>query len=285
MFGVIQYLTLLTVLSLGSRLLPITCLVAIISVALGLMTALGNPAEKGFIFFHFFCAAFWRFIDVATGRFVPINWHDRVVHHLTFSGLELGSSRPTAIHINWNAMLQLVLSVSGVFSLSHALSFTTESVLGTSFILAFLCFFAFWAASSACISIFAPLGYELEPFFHDFWNAQTIGQVWKKWNVHFQRVLFYRIHLPLKSKMPKWQSRIVVFSASAAAHWIPHVAFFKGEIRHVFFWNVFFVIQGVALHLEKSYPLPHGLHALVVKVWVVVWSTLLFIPIAHALIQ
>ena len=285
MLSIATYLTFLSGLAISSRRFPIAAFVTSLVISILLITVATSPVEQSFIFFHYCCAAFWRFLDAATGRFILSKWLDRVVHHLTFSGLELGSSRPAPVHINWNALLQLLISVSSIFSLLHALSLTTHSVLGTSVILAFLCFFAFWTASSTCIFIFAILGYELEPFFHDFWNAHTVGQVWTKWNVHFQRVLFHRVHLPLKSRLPRWQSQIFVFSASASAHWIPHVFFFGGDLRHVLFWNVFFILQGGVLVLERRFPLPLEIHRLAVKTWVLVWSTLLFVPIAHALIQ
>nr|QID75817.1 diacylglycerol cyltransferase [Dunaliella salina] len=81
-------------------------------------------------------------------------------------------------------------------------------------LVSFYCLFHLWLNIVAEVLHFGD-----REFYKDWWNAATVGEYWKLWNMPVHKWLLRHVYFPtLRLGLPRWASIILVFFVSAVFH-------------------------------------------------------------------
>ncbi|KAI9378263.1 hypothetical protein POPTR_018G066100v4 [Populus trichocarpa] len=78
----------------------------------------------------------------------------------------------------------------------------------------FYCFFHLWLNILAELLRFGD-----REFYKDWWNARTVEEYWRMWNMPVHKWMVRHIYFPcLRNKIPKWAALLIAFFVSAVFH-------------------------------------------------------------------
>ena len=78
----------------------------------------------------------------------------------------------------------------------------------------------FYCLFHTYLNLFAEgLGFADRNFYSDWWNSESLGEYWRKWNLPVHNFLFRHIYFPLlRRKVSRTVSMLIVFGVSAFFH-------------------------------------------------------------------